>query len=299
MIAGTEPPVGGGAISGGSDYGGGAVVGHGIAAERVIPLLDGVIEFDPVVAFPQTSASDWDCHGEFLHSPSKLVMPYGGFLVTDSSGARILVDVGGGPSFQVPADMGRLPKSGGLPGALTRLGVAPVSIDAIVLTHLHPDHIGWLAPDGVPFFPRADIYCHRADWAYFVDTPAPPDPDIPDRLAGCESRLTLWEGERASVGDLVMRHVPGHTPGSCVVTVPGAGGPAAVIGDLVHSPVEFLERWDGLADVDPAMAVTARHAVKAEFAAARTIVWGTHFPSMAPGILGEGSGQGTTWTRCC
>ena len=294
-----EPRVGGGAVSSDSDCVGGATAGDGIAAERVIPVLDGVIEFDPIVAFPQTSASDWDGHGEFLDSPGKLVMPYGGFLVMDTSGVTILVDVGGGPSFHVPADMCRLPKSGGLPAVLTRLGLSLASIDAIVLTHLHTDHIGWLAPDGIPFFPRAEIHCHRADWTFFVDTPAPPDPDIPDQLAGCESRLTLWDGDRASVGDLVLRHVPGHTPGSCVVMVPGAGGPAAVIGDLVHSPVEFLEQWDGLADADPAMAATARHAIKAEFAAARTTVWGNHFPSMEPGMLGESSDRRTTWTRCC
>jgi hypothetical protein len=60
--------------------------------------------------------------------------------------------------------------------------------------------------------------------------------------------------------------------------VPGARVPAAVIGDLVHSPVEFLEQWDGLAEADPAMAATARHAIKVEFAAARTTVWGNHFP---------------------
>jgi len=72
-------------------------------------------------------------------------------------------------------ESGELVRSGLLPDALERLGVTPGEIDTVVLTHLHIDHIGWLAPDGAPFFPHAEIYCHRADWDYFVDTPGPPD----------------------------------------------------------------------------------------------------------------------------
>jgi glyoxylase-like metal-dependent hydrolase (beta-lactamase superfamily II) len=265
---------------------------------RVIPLLDGVMDLDALGAFPQTSLSDWDAHREFLGPSATLVMPYGGFLIRGPSRRNTLVDVGGGPTFEVPAESGELVRSGLLPDALDRLGVTPGSIDTIVLTHLHIDHIGWLAPDGSPYFPNAEIYCHRADWDHFVDTPSAPDARIPDLLSGCEDHMRLWEGDLMSIGDFGVRHVPGHTPGSVVVMVPPGNGDA-VIGDLVHSPVEFLEHWDGLADTDPAKAASTRHNIKGEFAASGTTLWGSHFPSMLPGRLATHPTRGFAWAQCC
>lgn len=266
---------------------------------RVIPLMDGVMDLDTVAAFPQTSTPDWAPHKEFLSPSGRLVMPYGGFLIPGSSNCNILVDVGGGPAFEVPAESGELVRSGLLPGALERLGVTPASIDTVVLTHLHIDHIGWLAPDGAPFFHNAEIYCHQADWDYFVDTPSPPDARIPDWLSGCREHIVLWDGDSMSVDGLVLRHVPGHTPGSIVVMIPTPGNDDAVVGDLVHSPVEFLEHWDGLADVDPAQAAGIRHRAKTEFTAAGTTVWGSHFPAMLPGRLVADAANQVQWAQCC
>jgi glyoxylase-like metal-dependent hydrolase (beta-lactamase superfamily II) len=267
--------------------------------DRVVPLLDGVMDLDTLGAFPQTSMSDWAVHKEFLSPSGRLVMPYGGFLIPGSSNRNTLVDVGGGPAFEVPAESGELVRSGLLPDALERLGVTPGEIDTVVLTHLHIDHIGWLGPDGAPFFPNAEIYCHRADWDYFVDTPSPPDARIPDWLSGCDDRIRLWDGDRITIGDLVLRHVPGHTPGSIVVMLSAQGNDDAVIGDLVHSPVEFLEQWDGLADADPKQAASSRHSIKSEFTASATTVWGTHFPAMLPGQLAADPANGITWAQCC
>ena len=275
------------------------MVMNGAPHARVIPLLDGVMDLDTLGAFPQTSMADWAAHKEFLSPSGRLVMPYGGFLIPGSSNRNTLVDVGGGPAFEVPAESGELVRSGLLPDALQRLGVTVGSIDTIVLTHLHIDHIGWLSPDGAQFFPNAEIYCHRADWNYFVDTPSAPDARIPDWLSGCHDRVVLWDGDRMAIGDLVLRHVPGHTPGSIVVMVPAEGNNNAVIGDLVHSPVEFLEDWRGLADADPAQAASVRHSIKSEFTASGTTVWGTHFPAMLPGRLAADAANEITWAQCC
>ena len=95
---------------------------------RVIPLLDGVMDLDALGAFPQTSVSDWAGHEEFLGPSGRLVMPYGGFLIPGTSNRNTLVDVGGGPAFEVPAESGELVRSGLLPDALERLGVTRGSI---------------------------------------------------------------------------------------------------------------------------------------------------------------------------
>jgi glyoxylase-like metal-dependent hydrolase (beta-lactamase superfamily II) len=267
-----------------------------IGDRRMVPLLDGVMALDTLSVFSQLSPSDWALHPEFLSPSGTMVMPYGGFLIDSPFGGNVLVDVGGGPAFEVPRESGELVQAGMLPSALEELGVEPDSIDFIVLTHLHSDHIGWLAPDGVPYFRNAEIYCHLADWNHFVDTPDPPDALIPQLLSGCADQMKRWDGASISVGGLTLQHVPGHTPGSVIVIVPGPG--AAVIGDLVHSPVEFLESWDGLADVDPALASKTRNTMIDDFISSGTTLWGTHFPAMRPGRLSSDAIRGIMWTPC-
>jgi glyoxylase-like metal-dependent hydrolase (beta-lactamase superfamily II) len=276
------------------------VTGTQSAELDIVPVLDGVMELDPLDAFPGTSASDWEPHRDLLGPSGMIVMPYGGFLIGSPSGGITLVDTGGGPTFTVPPDKARLLQTGRLPEALDRLGVAPSRIDTVVLTHLHLDHIGWVAPEGKPFFPNAEILCHEADWAHFVDSPGVPLANIPALLTGCEGNLVLWDGERCTRGDIVLRHAPGHTPGSCIVVTAGARGRAAIVGDLVHTPIEFIETLGGIADTDPEMAAGTREAFKSECLRSHITVWGSHFPAMNPGTLSEGPRPGSTaWDVCC
>ncbi|HEX2820336.1 MAG TPA: MBL fold metallo-hydrolase [Streptosporangiaceae bacterium] len=59
------------------------------------------------------------------------------------------------------------------PGALAAAGVAPADITAVFLTHLHADHIGWVAPGGVLFFPNAVVMCSAVEWETPPVAPAP------------------------------------------------------------------------------------------------------------------------------
>jgi glyoxylase-like metal-dependent hydrolase (beta-lactamase superfamily II) len=61
-----------------------------------------------------------------------------------------------------------------LPGNLARLGLGPADIDMVVVfSHLHADHIGWLAtetPSGPRLtFPGAEHHLAEAEWAYWSD----------------------------------------------------------------------------------------------------------------------------------
>ncbi|WP_410618546.1 MBL fold metallo-hydrolase [Amycolatopsis sp. cmx-8-4] len=87
-------------------------------------------------------------------------VPIGAFLVR-GQGRTILVDTGFGPRETgfphgvTPAagdptqPMG---EGGDLLAALAKAGTAPEDVDTVFVTHLHSDHVGWLAPEGTPAF---------------------------------------------------------------------------------------------------------------------------------------------------
>ena len=73
----------------------------------------------------------------------------------------ILVDAGGGTHFA--------PSIGRLPQNLAAAGVSPAAIDAVVITHPHPDHIpGVITADHKMLFPNATLYVNENDHAFWT-----------------------------------------------------------------------------------------------------------------------------------
>jgi len=76
-------------------------------------------------------------------------MTFGSFLL--QSGERnALIDLGWGPRTVDLAEMsGGLMEGDSIGGALidnlAALGVTPTDIDTVLYSHLHPDHVGWVA----------------------------------------------------------------------------------------------------------------------------------------------------------
>lgn len=56
---------------------------------------------------------------------------------------------------------------------LQALGVTPEQVDAVLLTHLHGDHIGGMLRDGKPAFPKADVYIAQAEYDYWMKSGFP------------------------------------------------------------------------------------------------------------------------------
>ncbi|MEM8838243.1 MAG: MBL fold metallo-hydrolase [Pseudomonadota bacterium] len=207
---------------------------------------------------------------------------------------RVLLDAGTG------AVMG--PTLGELAANLNALGIAPQSIDMVIATHLHPDHIGGLIANGVTAFTNAELVTHAADRAFWTDSAIKaqsPEAFQPffDLAGGVlsvfDDRLRIVDGETDVVPGLTVVPLPGHTPGHMGVRIESGGDTVLMWGDIVHAAPIQLPRPDiAIAfDADQAAAVKTRQALFDQVATDRTFVLGSHLPFPGFGLL-EKNGDG-------
>ena len=154
-------------------------------------------------------------------------------------------------------DAGIGPQAGGqLLMRLSEQGIEPTDIEAVCLTHLHFDHLGWLLDSaGNVTFPNATLYLSKEEMASSKDN---------ERwqqvlTAYGEHVTTFSDGDTICYGMVTTMVVPGHTPGHTLYEV----GPCLIVGDLLHAQDLQLEHPDFCAryDADPARAVQVRKGI--------------------------------------
>jgi len=207
--------------------------------------------------------------------------------VIDVDGLRVLVDTGVGNGRQRPIPVLNNLDTGFL-DALTAAGVTPDSVDVVLNTHLHTDHVGWnttASDDGwVPTFPNARYLLPEADFRYFGPDGAGCDAAarvvFDDSVAPVyeAGQVELFSGEQQLSESVWLRPAAGHTPGSSVLWL-DAGRPAVFVGDLTHCPIQIPRPSDPCAfDVDAAAAAATRKRVFTEAARRRAAVIPAHYP---------------------
>jgi glyoxylase-like metal-dependent hydrolase (beta-lactamase superfamily II) len=274
---------------------------------EITALNDGMSRL-PAMFYPGLNVG---IHPEVLDEDGTVHIPAGCFLIRAPS-RTILVDAGIGPvTVEYPEGMPRaraatgepepkLATGGLLPEALGRAGVTPDEIDTVFLTHLHPDHVGWVAPGRRPYFPKARIVFGAADWEPLVADPAPGSPGF-ELLDGLKAvhvagRTDPIDGDVVPVAPgLTARHSPGHTPGSYVLIVSSGTDRAYLLGDVVSCPLQLTENdISFLTDVDPALAARTRESLFRELENQQAAIGIDHFPGLEfQRIL---TGTGRQWT---
>jgi glyoxylase-like metal-dependent hydrolase (beta-lactamase superfamily II) len=211
-------------------------------------------------------------------------------LVVESAGQRILVDTCVGersvPGYEALARGGRH-----FLRELEAAGFAPESIDAVLCTHLHFDHVGWntvrVEDRFVPAFPNARYLFARAEWEHWSRnpdtgfTPTFRETVQPIFDAG---QADLVEPDHRITPELRLEPSPGHTPGHVCVAVESRGARALVTGDMTHHPVQWAETdWRMVADIAPAQAVATRRRLRRDCAEHAVLVIGTHYADPCAG----------------
>ena len=230
---------------------------------------------------------DFATHAELLADDGRVHIPIGCFVVRTGD-TTVLVDAGLGD-----LDVGWA-RGGDLPAALATVGVRPEDIDVVVCSHLHLDHIGWLAVDGVPFFPNATVRFGRADWQRFVVDVEATDRSrlIMEALAAAD-RLEPMDGDLVSIAPgITARHTPGHTLGHYGFVLSSGEERAVLLGDAVECPLQLEEPdFSVISDVDPALAARTREALWRELEGSDTLVTAAHFPGLELGRVMRGAGR--------
>jgi glyoxylase-like metal-dependent hydrolase (beta-lactamase superfamily II) len=215
-------------------------------------------------------------------------------LVVEAPGRRIIVDtcIGNDKQRDIPAWSG-LQTS--FLSDLEAAGFAPDSIDTVLCTHLHVDHVGWntMLVDGrwIPTFPKARYLIGRAEYDYWRDEEA--DNAAPERSPFHDSVKPVWE---AGLIDLVetnhqvceevsLTPTLGHTPGHVSIRIRSQGEEALITGDFLHHPCQFARPdWASSADFDPQASTETRKRMFGALAdGPPTLVIGTHFAAPTAG----------------
>jgi glyoxylase-like metal-dependent hydrolase (beta-lactamase superfamily II) len=230
-------------------------------------------------------------------------------LVIDTGERKIIVDtcVGNEKPREVFPDWHMLQTS--FLEDLASAGYPRESIDTVLCTHLHLDHVGWntMLKGGrwVPTFPNARYLIERSEFDYVAEEAEAEDvePWLRDmnRTVMADSIRPVVDADLVDLVDAdhrlceEVRLMPttGHTIGHVSVRIESRGESALITGDFIHHPCQLAHpEWSVTTDYDPADSVRTRERVFAELADGPTLVIGTHWPEPTAGRIAR---WGTTY----
>jgi glyoxylase-like metal-dependent hydrolase (beta-lactamase superfamily II) len=177
---------------------------------------------------------------------------------------------------------------------LAAAGFPAESIDTVLCTHLHVDHVGWNTRlvDGkwVPTFPRARYLMGRAEYEHWSGVKD--RPDMAHILADSVTPIveaglaTMVETNERICGEISLVPTLGHTPGHVSVMIQSKDEQALITGDFMHHPCQIARpEWGTTADSDTDQAIETRRRMFQRLAGTPVLIIGTHFAGATAGRL--------------
>ena len=207
-------------------------------------------------------------------------------LVVETPERRIVVDTGLGNDKEgrgIPTWNNR---DGPFLETLTTAGFPPDSIDTVLCTHLHVDHVGWntrlVGTRWVPTFANARYLFGRSEYEHWRDHSEEPsqvavfnDSVKPIMDAG---KAELIASDARVTEEITMIPTPGHSPGHMSVHIASDGEEGLLTGDVAHHPCQMAHLdWSSTVDSDPVQSAVTRRQLFSRFADRPALVIGGHY----------------------
>jgi len=253
---------------------------------EITALYDGSVGIDRKILQNASDAEIQNLLARMFVTSNSIETATNAYLI--NTGSRlVLVDAGAARLFG--------PTLGNVLKNLRASGYEPSQVDAVLITHLHGDHMGGLLDDqGKPVFANATVYVARAESDFYLSpavaekAPAAYQPYFkmardtaaPYVAAG---KWNVFDGDALPIAGIKALAIPGHTTGHTAYEVKSGDQTLLIWGDLIHSlPVQFSNPdVSAEYDMDRKQAVASRKTIL-QRVAGKTLVAGMHMPF--PGI---------------
>jgi glyoxylase-like metal-dependent hydrolase (beta-lactamase superfamily II) len=194
-------------------------------------IEDGYYWRDPATYYAESTDQDWRFHPRNDQGHARL--NFACFLITDGE-HTMMVDSGIGEVHQEGMTAGLMPE------AVDAIGIPRESVETVVYTHMHYDHIGGSQREGEIVFPNARHVVHGREWAFWKSA---------DGEFGAAARRIMEPLFDAAVVDFIAEDTEvlpglkalesfGHTPGHVSVRIESQGTQTLVGGDLSNHPFQ-------------------------------------------------------------
>ncbi|MFN3892294.1 MAG: MBL fold metallo-hydrolase [Beijerinckiaceae bacterium] len=197
--------------------------------------------------------------------------------VVRTGGKTLLIDAGAGKRSY--------PGVGLLLDNLRKIGISPDDIDAVLLTHLHSDHMhGLVDANDKATFPNAELVLHEAEANFWIDKAPTGNARIDRSLPLVERNTRPYRERLRTVGSIeafpgVSAHLSaGHTPGHTMWRIASGREQALMWGDTVHFEALQIPRPDVAVtyDMDGEAAARARRSIFEMCVADQLLILGAH-----------------------
>lgn len=240
-------------------------------------IEDGFYWRDPETYYADSTDRDWRFHPRNDKGQARL--NFGCFLITNGD-QTIMIDAGIGDAVSQEGMTAGL-----MPRAVDALGIARDSVEMVVYTHMHYDHIGGSQTGGKLVFPNARHVFHVKEWEHW--RMANNDVGkVAQRIMG-----NLFDAGVVDFVDTDSEVLPGvtavesfgHTPGHLSVSIISDGTRTLIGGDVSNHPFQVEHpRWSLPVDNDAEQAATTRDRIFEQIKDSDTTFLAAHYPM--PGV---------------